>query len=63
MKSSTPTQRAHGMLLPSQTDILESEVATATHVGEFMFDHGLAQVERPRDIRAWIEGQLYRPQY
>jgi len=58
-----PTQRAHGMLLPSQTDILESEVATATHVAEFMFDHGLAQVERPRDIRAWIEGQLYRPQY
>ena len=58
-----PTQRAHGMLLPSQTDILESEVTTATRVAEFMFDQGLAQVERPRDIRAWIEGQLYRPQY
>lgn len=24
---------------------------------------GLAQVERPRDIRAWIEGQLYKPEY
>jgi hypothetical protein len=32
--------------------------ATATRVAELMFDEGLAQVERPRDIRAWIEGQL-----
>ena len=28
-----------------------------------MFDQGLAQVERPRDLRAWIESQLYKPQY
>jgi malate dehydrogenase (oxaloacetate-decarboxylating)(NADP+) len=28
-----------------------------------MFDEGLAQVKRPRDIRAWIERQLYRSQY
>ena len=55
--------RARGMLFPSQSDILETEVTTAIRVAEFMFDHKLAQVERPRDIRAWIEGQLYRPQY
>jgi hypothetical protein len=36
-------------------------VTTASRVAEFMFDKGLAQVERPRDIRAWIEGQLYTP--
>jgi malate dehydrogenase (oxaloacetate-decarboxylating)(NADP+) len=47
----------------SQTDILETEVTTATRVAEFMFDNGLAQVERPRDIRAWIEDQLYKPRY
>jgi malate dehydrogenase (oxaloacetate-decarboxylating)(NADP+) len=58
-----PDLRAKGMLFPSQADILETEVTTATRVAEFMFDKGLAQVERPRDIRAWIEGQLYRPQY
>jgi malate dehydrogenase (oxaloacetate-decarboxylating)(NADP+) len=58
-----PSQRARGMLFPSQADILETEVTTATRVAEFMFDQGLAQVERPRDIRAWIEGQLYKPQY
>ena len=58
-----PNLRAKGMLFPSQSDILETEVTTAIRVVEFMFDQGLAQVERPRDIRSWIEGQLYRPQY
>jgi malate dehydrogenase (oxaloacetate-decarboxylating)(NADP+) len=58
-----PILREKGMLFPSQADILETEVTTATRVAEFMFDKGLAQVERPRDIRAWIEGQLYKPEY
>jgi malate dehydrogenase (oxaloacetate-decarboxylating)(NADP+) len=58
-----PDLRAKGMLFPSQRDILETEITTATRVAEFMFDKELAQVERPRDIRAWIEGQLYKPQY
>ena len=58
-----PDLRAKGMLFPSQTNILETEVTTATRVAEFMFDKGLAQVEKPHDIRACIEGQLYQPQY
>jgi malate dehydrogenase (oxaloacetate-decarboxylating)(NADP+) len=58
-----PDLRAKGMLFPSQADILATEVTTASRVAEFMFEKGLAQVERPRDIRAWIEGQLYTPQY
>jgi malate dehydrogenase (oxaloacetate-decarboxylating)(NADP+) len=58
-----PDLRARGMLFPSQTNILETEVTTATRVAEFMFAQGLAQAERPRDVRAWIEGQLYKPHY
>jgi malate dehydrogenase (oxaloacetate-decarboxylating)(NADP+) len=58
-----PILRAKGMLFPGQAQILELEVTTATRVAEFMFDTGLAQVERPLDLRAWIEGQLYKPQY
>jgi malate dehydrogenase (oxaloacetate-decarboxylating)(NADP+) len=58
-----PILRHKGMLFPSQANILETEVTTATRVAEFMFDKGLAQVERPRDIRGWIEGQLYKPEY
>jgi malate dehydrogenase (oxaloacetate-decarboxylating)(NADP+) len=55
--------RAKGMLFPNQENILETEVTTATRIAEFMFDQELAQVERPRDVRGWIEGQLYRPEY
>jgi malate dehydrogenase (oxaloacetate-decarboxylating)(NADP+) len=55
--------RGKGMLFPSQANILETEVTTATRMAEFMFDQGLAQVERPGNIRGWIEGQLYKPQY
>jgi malate dehydrogenase (oxaloacetate-decarboxylating)(NADP+) len=58
-----PILREKGMLFPSQANILETEVTTAIRVAEFMFDEGLAQVERPGDIRAWIEGQLYKPEY
>jgi len=55
--------RAKGMLYPSQSQILETEVTTATRIAEFMFDQGLAQAERPRDVRSWIEKQLYKPTY
>ena len=58
-----PELRARGILCSGQASILEMEVTAATRVAEFMFDKGLAQVERPRDICGWIEGQLYRPQY
>ncbi len=56
-------QRDRGMLFPSQADILETEVTTATRIAELVFDQGLAGVPRPEDIRAWIEGMLYRPRY
>jgi malate dehydrogenase (oxaloacetate-decarboxylating)(NADP+) len=55
--------RAKGMLYPSQANILGTEVTTATRVAEFMFDKGLAQAKRPREVRPWIEAQLYRPHY
>ena len=58
-----PDLRAKGMLFPSQANILETEITTATRIAEFMFDQGLAQAKRPRDTRAWIEGQVYRPVY
>jgi malate dehydrogenase (oxaloacetate-decarboxylating)(NADP+) len=58
-----PDLRAKGMLFPSQANILETEVTTATRVTEFMFEKGLAQERPPRDTRGWIEKQLYKPQY
>ena len=57
------TERARGMLFPSQSNILKVEITTAVRVAEFMFDQGLATVPRPADIRAWIEEGVYKPQY
>lgn len=58
-----PSLQAKGMLFPSQEHILETEITTASRIAEYMFDAGLAQVPRPREIRAWIESLLYRPAY
>ncbi len=55
--------RDRGMLFPKQDRILEVEITTATRVAEFMFDEGLATVERPADVLSWIEGLTYKPEY
>ncbi|MDN5871249.1 MAG: NAD-dependent malic enzyme [Nitrococcus sp.] len=55
--------RAKGMLFPKQSEILETEITTATCIAEHIFDRGLASVERPDDIRAWIKGMTYTPGY
>ena len=55
-------RQGHAVPEPSRRP-RDGRSTTATRVAEFMFDKGLAQVERPRDIRGWIEGQLYNPQY
>ena len=59
----TSEQLEQGMLFPPQSEIVEIEVKAAARVAEFMFDNGLATVERPCDVRSWLEGQLYHPQY
>jgi malate dehydrogenase (oxaloacetate-decarboxylating)(NADP+) len=58
-----PELRAKGMLFPSQSEILEMEVTTASRIAQFMFDKGLATVKQPASIRKWIESQLYTPHY
>ena len=59
----TPEQLKLGMLFPPQSDILEVEIQTATRVAKLIFDADLARVERPANVRSWIEGQVYHPQY
>ncbi|MGU3360838.1 NAD-dependent malic enzyme [Methylobacterium sp. M6A4_1b] len=55
--------RDRGMLFPRQTQILETELTTATRVAEAIFDAGQATVARPADIRAFLKGLRYRPRY
>ena len=59
----SPEQLKLGMLFPPQSDIVKVEVEAGSRVVEFIFDNGLATVERPADIHTWIEGQLYHPSY
>ena len=58
-----PEQLQLCMLFPPQSDLLEVEIRTAARVAKVIFDADLARVKRPANIRSWIEGQVYHPQY
>ena len=59
----TDEGRRDGLLYPPQSNILETEITTALRVAEVIFDSGLAGVKRPKDLRAFLESQLYKPEY
>ena len=52
-----------GNALPAPEQHARDEVRTAERVAKLAFDRNLAQVERPKDIRAWLRGMLYKPEY
>ena len=58
-----PEHHEEGLLYPPQSEILETEIRTAARVAKFVFDSGLARVERPRDIEAFIRSHVYEAQY
>ena len=55
--------RARGRLFPPQDQIVEVEITSACRLAEYIFDHDMAHVERPDDIRKWVEGMIYTPTY
>jgi len=59
----TRAELVSGLLYPPQANIVQVEVNTAVQVCEVIFDRGLAGVEGPGDVRAFVEGQLYTPGY
>jgi malate dehydrogenase (oxaloacetate-decarboxylating)(NADP+) len=50
-------------LYPPQSEIVTTEIAVAVKVAEHIFARGLAGVAKPSDVRAFIEAQLYKPEY
>lgn len=52
-----------GLLYPLQSNILEIDIQTAIRVAKLVFDSGLARVERPDDLEAFIRAQVYKPEY
>lgn len=59
----SPVYQERGRLFPPQSDILEVSITSAARIAEYIFDKGAATVERPQDIRAWIESLTYSPRY
>jgi malate dehydrogenase (oxaloacetate-decarboxylating)(NADP+) len=59
----TEAELDSGLLYPPQSNILPTEVAVAVQVSETIFARGLAGVDKPRDVRGFVEGQLYKPEY
>lgn len=52
-----------GLIYPPQKDILPVSLQVAAKVVEYIFDNGLARVERPADIVAYIQEKTYVPEY
>jgi malate dehydrogenase (oxaloacetate-decarboxylating)(NADP+) len=52
-----------GLLYPPQSNILETEIHTAARVAKLIFDSGLARVDRPNDMLAFIRAHVYKPEY
>lgn len=58
-----PELLKQGLLYPKQDDILETEIKTAARVAKLVFDSGLARVDRPADMEAFIRQHVYKPEY
>jgi hypothetical protein len=52
-----------GLIYPLQSNILEIEIKTAVRVAKLVFESGLARVDQPADIEAFIRQQVYKPKY
>ena len=52
-----------GLLYPLQSNVLETEIKTAARVAKLVFDSGLARVDRPADMEAFIRSHVYKPEY
>src|SRR5206468_10506645 len=59
----TPSDIAVGLVYPTVSGILGTELRVAARVAEVIFERGLARAERPRDILAFIREKAYIPRY
>jgi malate dehydrogenase (oxaloacetate-decarboxylating)(NADP+) len=59
----TAVELATGLIYPLQSAILKTEVHAAVRVAEVIFARGLAGVKEPKELGAFIESQVYKPEY
>ena len=53
----------NGLIYPSVKDILKVSVNVAVKIAEVIFASGLAGVEKPDDLRAFVKSKMYVPLY
>jgi len=51
------------LIYPPMANIRETSVEVAIRVAELIFDRGLARVERPADVAAFVRDKVYDPAY
>jgi malate dehydrogenase (oxaloacetate-decarboxylating)(NADP+) len=59
----TEPQLEEGMLYPPQSNMLDTELRTAAKIAEYVFDRGLARVDRPSDVERFVRQHAYTPAY
>jgi malate dehydrogenase (oxaloacetate-decarboxylating)(NADP+) len=59
----TEQSLATGQIYPPRSKIFEASQHVATRLAEYIFDHDLARVPRPKDVAAHIQASAYRPVY
>ena len=52
-----------GLIYPPQSRIFEASTHVAAVIAKYIFDHGLARVERPDDLVGHIRSVAYSPEY
>lgn len=53
----------NGLVFPPIKKILQVEADMAVKIAEYIFDNGLAEVSRPKNIEVFIKEKMYRPEY
>jgi malate dehydrogenase (oxaloacetate-decarboxylating)(NADP+) len=59
----TKPQLEEGMLYPPQANLLDVELNAAGKIAELIFARGLARVDKPADVSAFIRSHSYEPKY
>jgi malate dehydrogenase (oxaloacetate-decarboxylating)(NADP+) len=59
----TQAELDSGLIYPPRSAILQTELYAAERVAEVIFKRDLARVPKPQDIGAFIQSQIYKPDY
>ncbi len=54
---------ATGLIYPPMADILKSSLQVAKRVAAYIFESGLARIDRPANVDALIDRSVYHPRY